>query len=222
MGEPIVAKFSATPIEVNGGDDDVRVILAVADDADSLGGAILLSSMKRQVLSVTATIGNVEIELTASIAPIQTALSFRAGKRPIIKFDIPATHAAYAMQLIAHSDSMLKFEVCAAGEKQRQKKPHIKLVREPTAYGAFWNYLDTRNFLSSPDLGELFTHLQEVHKTMDRKEIVRLCFGGKRSERVSPEKLKKWLEDHRVDSRSNVYSMIKNGREFAERKAKAA
>lgn len=217
-----IAKFYATPIEVNvSGGDGARIVLSVRDTVEDLQGALLLAGMKGCNLNIVASVANKEISFQASIAPIGTALSFKTNRPPVIKLDCTTINTALAMNLIGHTENVMRFEISIAGEKEKGKSK-IKLVSPPSPYGQFWNYLDKKNFLYAPELNNLFVQLEIAHKIADRKELVRICFGGKRSEVVSPKKLRDWLKLDRISPSSNLFKMIDKAEQYAEEKARAA
>lgn len=199
-----------------------RVICSIANSPADLAQAATLGNVMDNGLRVTVYfVGDNEpvTSFLAQLPKIQRNLQFNSNGGSL-HLDVPETDRRAMASLIGCENTIRMEVVIDEGKGAQTKGKNLKLVeKSPSPFGAFWQYLDSKNFLANPDLGEMFTDLADVHKTIDRKEIIRRCFGGRRSEKVSPEMLEKWVHDRGVDIRSSVYSMIRNGKAFAGRKA---
>lgn len=145
MSEPI--KFFASVDQVQGGDEEVRLVLLVKDSPADLAAAVNMLGKLNRVLRVAAYLGSGEdtlAEFVAAIPQIKTGVQFRSTKPPVIKLDIPARDATKALRLVGYNERIVRFEVEDEGEKptkEQRPKAEKKAKRPKGPYAYFWEYL---------------------------------------------------------------------------------
>lgn len=193
MSEPI--QFCASVEQVNGGDDEIRLVLAVKDSTADLAAAVSMLGRINRILHVAAYLGaDALAEFRAAIPPIKTGVQFRAKRPPVIRLDIPASDALHALRLIGYSERVIRFEVEDAGErtgKAKQSPQGPKAAKEPTPYGALWQELLHRNmgFEHIPGVKET---LEEVRASAheDPHQLMRKVFNvGSLSRMIGPREI---------------------------------
>lgn len=143
MSEPI--QFHAVVEQVNAGDDEIRVVLAVRDSPADIGAAVLMLGLKNRVLRVAVYWGPEDdpLEFRAAIPRIQSGVQFSAKRPPVIRLDIPATDAISGMRLIKYTEEVIRFEIEDEGE--RAKKARKARPKAKTPFGDLWQELLHRN-----------------------------------------------------------------------------
>lgn len=146
MSEPI--KFFASVDQVQGGDEEIRLVLHVKDSPADLAAAVNMLGKLNRVLRVGAYLGTGEdalAEFVAAIPQIKTGVQFRRDKPPVIRLDVPASASIQALHLVGYDDRVIRFEIEDEGEKP-QKEQRPKAEKKPKGpkgpYSYFWQYLN--------------------------------------------------------------------------------
>lgn len=139
-------EFYASVDQVQGGDEEIRLVLHVKDSAADLEAAVNMLGKLNRVLRVDAYLGtgaDALAEFVATIPQMKTGVQFRATKPPVIKLDIPASDATQALRLVGYSECVIRFNVTDEGNKPestRKTPPRSKAPKGPYSY--FWQYLN--------------------------------------------------------------------------------
>lgn len=163
MSEPI--QFFASVYSVQGGDEEVRIVLHVEDSTADLAAAVQMLGKLNRVLRVTAYIGkdaDALVDFAAAIPQMKTGIQFHAKKPPVIKLDIPASDGIKALRLVGYSERLIRFEVADEGEakangRKTQQKP--KAPKAKTPHGDMWRELILSGFIDCPGVKEAVNEL---------------------------------------------------------------
>lgn len=150
-------QFYAGVDSVQGGDDEVRLVLLVKDSPADLAGAVSMLGKLNRVLRVSAYLGtgaDALAEFAAAIPPIKTGVHFRSNKPPVIKLDIPASDALSALRLIGYTSRLIRFEVADEGERVKTNGKGSPLPKEKKPHGDLWRELFLAGFMNCPGVME--------------------------------------------------------------------
>jgi hypothetical protein len=184
-------QFYANVDSVQGGDEEVRIVLSVKDTPVDLAAAVGMLGKLNRVLKVSAYLGADSLaSFAAAIPQMKTGIQFRKDKSPVIKLDIPASDALSALRLIGYSERVIRFEVEDEGErvgKGRKSQPQPKEPKGP--WGKFWRELFLAGFVNCPGVKEAVEGIRETPYEDAWKDLLHRFFGvgGASLAVVSPE-----------------------------------
>jgi len=219
MSEPI--EFYANVGDLQAGDDEIRIVLAVGESPNDLAAALKMIPMRNRLLHVAAYQGTDEealAEFRGAISQIKNGIQIRANKSPLIRLDIPASDGLIAARLVGHDD-LIRFEIEDEGEKAQKPK---KTKKEPkpkvkTVFGDLWQELLHRN-MGFEYIPVVKAALESVRSSPreDAHKLMRKVFGVESlSHLIGPDEIRTRFP-HR-----DVTKMVEQARVKVERQAKA-